>query len=362
VAAPRLAALEVTMRLQTLLQTGRKHEASDIHLVIGMPPVFRVGGELVVAKGESFSTDAATVLLNECLSDAQRQRLEQEWQLCFSTMFGERDRARVTIYRRNGCCELSIRLSETTIRSRRQLRLPPIIDELSRRPNGLILITGPTGVGKTTTFHYVLDLINAESRKKIITIEDPIEYTHASKRALVIQQEVLTDVHSFQKALVHVLRQDPDVIGIGEMRDRETMYTGLMAAETGHLVLATLHTPDAVQSIQRIISAFPSGQQEEVRFMLANTLQAVLAQQLLPCAHGRGRVLCCEVLLGTYGVRHNIRENTIHKLYSEMQAGRKFGMVTMDHALLELYQAGEISYDAALTATRDPDAFRTRCA
>jgi twitching motility protein PilT len=173
---------------------------------------------------------------------------------------------------------------------------------------------------------------------------------------------VLTDVHSFPQALVHVLRQDPDVIGIGEMRDRDTMYTALMAAETGHLVIATLHTPDAVQSVQRIVSAFPGDQQEEVRLMLANTLQAVLAQQLLPDAQGRRRTLCCEVLIGTYGVRHNIRENTIHKLYSELQAGRKFGMVTMDHALLELYQKGDITYDTALTAARDPQSLQARSA
>jgi len=350
------------MTIEGLLRAGRKHEASDIHLVVGLPPVFRVAGEIVVARGEPVTPDLARALVDGCLNAEQRQRLETEWQLCFSTMFGQRDRARVTIYRRNGCPELSIRLSEPAIRPRDELRLPAVVDELARKPNGLVLITGPTGVGKTTTFHYALDLINSESRKKIITIEDPIEYTHVARRALVIQQEVLTDVHSFSQALLHALRQDPDVIGIGEMRDRETIYTGLTAAETGHLVLATLHTPDAVQAIQRVISAFESGQQEEVRFMLANTLQGVLAQQLLPEATGRGRVLCCEVLLGSYAVRHNIRENTVHKLYSEMQAGRKFGMITMDHALLDLYQQGAITYDVALSAARDPQTLRARTA
>jgi twitching motility protein PilT len=255
-----------------------------------------------------------------------------------------------------------MRLSESEIRSRTELRLPAIIDELARRPNGLILISGPTGVGKTTTFHYLIDRINAEHRKKIITIEDPVEYTHTSKRSLVVQQEVLTDVHSFGQALIHVLRQDPDVIGVGELRDHETMYTALLAAETGHLVIGTLHTPDTVQSIQRIVSAFPGPQQEEIRLMLANTLQAVLAQQLLPDAHGQRRTLCCEVLIATHAVRHNIRENTIHKLYSELQAGRKHGMVTMDHALLSLYQAGEITYDTALTTARDPMTLRERSA
>jgi twitching motility protein PilT len=325
-----------------------------------MPPIFRVGGEIVTAKGDIVTPEAAHGLLESSLSPVQRERFAAEWQLCYSTMFGERDRARITIYRRNGCPELSIRLSETTMRTREQLRLPAAVDEFVRKPNGLVLITGPTGVGKTTTFHYAIDLINSESRKKIITIEDPVEYTHSSKRAVVVQQELLTDVHSFERALVHVLRQDPDVIGIGEMRDRDTLYTGLMAAETGHLVIATLHTPDAVQAVQRIISAFPAGQQEEVRFMLANTLQGIVAQQLLPDPQGRGRVLCAEVLVGTHGVRHNIRENAVHKLYSEMQAGRKFGMITMDHALLDLYQKGEISYDSAISAARDPQTFRAR--
>jgi len=360
--APHLSRREASMNIATLLRAGRKHNASDIHIVVGMPPMFRVDGVIVPARGDAVSAEIATALAFECLNAEQRARLEQDWQLCFSTSFGEQDRARVTIYYRNGCPELSLRLSESTIRSRDELRLPAIIDELARRPNGLLLITGPTGVGKTTTFHYVIDLINGESRKKIITIEDPIEYTHISKRALVIQQEVLTDVRSFHKALIHALRQDPDVIGIGEMRDQETMYTALLAAETGHLVLATLHTPDTVQSIQRVVSAFPEGQQTEVRLMLANTLQAVIAQQLLPDAHGKRRTLCCEILVGTYAVRNNIRENTIHKLYSELQAGRKHGMRTMDHALLELYQKGEITYDTALTAARDPVTIKERCA
>jgi twitching motility protein PilT len=354
--------METAMKLQTLLSTGRKHNASDIHVVVGLPPMYRIDGGIVAAKGDAIDREAASSLATECLNDEQRRRLEKEWQLCFSTTFGDRDRARVTVYQRNGCPELAIRLSESAIRSREDLRLPRIIDDLVRRPNGLLLITGPTGVGKTTTFHYAIDLINSESRKKIITIEDPIEFTHVSRRALVIQQEVLTDVHSFDQALVHVLRQDPDVIGIGEMRDRETMYTALMAAETGHLVIATLHTPDTVQSVQRIVSAFPEGQQAEVRFMLANTLQAIIAQQLHLDAHGKRRVLCCEVLVGTQGVRHHIRENTIHKLYTELQAGRKHGMVTMDHALLELYQKGDITYDTALTAAREPETIKRRSA
>ncbi len=350
------------MKLLALIHAGRKHHASDIHVVVGLPPMFRIDGEIVSAKGEAITADVAHALAVECLNEEKRRRLESDWQLCFSLAFGDHDRARVTIYYRNSSPELSIRLSESEVRSREALGLPAMIDDIVRRPNGLMLITGPTGVGKTTTLHYAIDLINHESRKKIITIEDPIEYVHHSQRALVIQQEVMTDVRSFQQALVHVLRQDPDVICIGEMRDRDTMYTALMAAETGHLVIATLHTPDAVQSIQRIVSAFPDGQQSEIRFMLANTFQAVIAQQLHLNAQGNKRVLCCEVLVGTQGVRHHIRENTIHQLYTEMQAGRKYGMTTMDHTLLDLYQRGEITYDTALTAARDPNTIQKRTA
>ena len=350
------------MNILTLLRNGRKHNASDIHILVGLPPVFRIDGEIVVAKGDIVSTDLAQALAHECLNDVQRQKLQTEWQLCFSTTFGEKDRARVTIYMRNGCPELSIRMSEPVIRSRDDLRLPEIVEELVRKPNGLIILTGPTGVGKTTTFHYMMDRINTDNRSKILTIEDPIEYTHTCKRGIVVQQEVLTDVHSFPQALVHGLRQDPDVIGIGEMRERDTMYTALTAAETGHLVISTLHTPDTVQSVQRIVSTFPEGQQTEVRYMLANTLQAVIAQQLLPRAAGGRRVLCCEVLVGTSGVRHMIRDNSLHRLYSELQAGRKHGMVTMDHALLDLYQQGEITYDTAVTMARDPNAIQARSA
>lgn len=350
------------MNIETLLRAGRKHGASDIHIIVGLPPVFRVDGQITTAKGEVVTAELARELAFGPLSETQKQACEKEWQLCYSTCFGENDRARVTIYYRNGCPELSIRLSETEIRNRDELHLPTLIDDLARKPNGLIIITGPTGVGKTTTFHYMIDRINSEFRKKIVTVEDPVEYVHASKRAVVIQQELLTDVHSFRQALVHVLRQDPDVIGIGEMRDPETMYTALMAAETGHMVIATLHTPDTVLSIQRIVSAFPEGQQSEVRYMLSNTLQAVIAQQLLPHAQGGRRVLCCEVLIGTQGVRHTIRDNAAHKLYTELQAGRKVGMITMDRALLELYQKGEITYDVALNMAREPETIKERSA
>ena len=225
-------------------------------------------------------------------------------------------------------------------------------------PNGLVLVTGPTGVGKTTTLNFMVDSINRQRRAKIVTIEDPIEYVHENFRSIVIQQEVMTDVRSFRSALVHVLRQDPDVIVIGEMRDLETIETALIAAETGHLVFATLHTPDSVQTVQRIYSVFPAEQQNAITVQLANSLQAVVAQKLLPRADGKGRVLACEVCIATLAVRNRIRDRDVHLLYNEMQTGRKYQMQTMDSALMDLYQRGEISYDTAVSNAREPDFIR----
>lgn len=350
------------MNLETLLRSGRKFNASDIHVVVGLPPLFRVDGEIVTTRGDAVTKELSRALAYEGLNEVQRQTLDRDWQLCYSRSFGDLDRARITVYFRNSCPELSIRLSEPHIRTREELGLPVSIDDLARKPNGMILITGPTGTGKTTTFNYLIDRVNSEFRRKIVTIEDPIEFAHTSKRSVVVQQELLSDVKGFYQALIHVLRQDPDVIGVGEMRDQDTVRTALMAAETGHLVIATLHTPDAVQSVQRMIATFDEHQQNEVRMMIANAVQAVIAQQLLPHAQGKGRVLCCEILMGTPAVRHNIRENTMHKLHTEIQAGRKFGMISMDHALLELYQKGDISYDTAMTMARDPTAMKERTA
>jgi len=346
------------MRLKTLLSGAREHKASDAHILVGFPPMLRIAGDIVASRGEAMTPEGVRALLDECLSPGQRAQLDENWQLCVSTVSPDAGRARVTIYKRNGNLELAIRMSESTIRSRDQLRLPAIVDELARKPNGLVILTGPTGVGKTTTFHYMLDLINAERAAKIVTIEDPIEFVHPFKRSIVVQQEVLSDVPDFTSALRHVLRQDPDVIGIGEMRDQETIYTALMAAETGHLVIATLHTPGAIEVVQRLVSAFPEGRQGEIRYMLSNTLQGVVAQQLIPRATSKGQVLCCEGLIGTPAVRNHVRENSSHQLYSEIQSGKRYGMVTLDRSLLELYQQGEISYDSAVAAARHTDSIK----
>lgn len=345
-----------------LLRSARKLNASDIHVVVGLPVLLRIDGHIVTTKGDVVGRDALRTMVYEQLSDDQKARLERDWRLCYSTSTEEAGRVRVTIYFRNGCPELSIRLSERNMRTRQELSLPAVVDDLARKPNGLVIIAGPTGVGKTTTFHYMIDLINAERREKIITIEDPVEFVHPFKRAVVIQQEVLTDVHDFPQALNHALRQDPDVIAIGELREAETMYTALTAAETGHLVIATLHTPSTIELLQRMISSFPPGQQEEVRLMLSNTFQGAIAQQLLPRASGNGRILCAEVLIGTPAVRNRIRENSAYQIYSELQTGRKDNMITMDHALLELYQKGEITYDTAVSMARYPGSIQQRSA
>jgi twitching motility protein PilT len=223
-----------------------------------------------------------------------------------------------------------------------------------------VLVTGPTGTGKTTTLNYMLDVINRERRVKIVTIEDPVEFVHENQRSIIIQQEVFTDTPSFRQALIHVLRQDPDVIVVGEMRDLETISAALTAAETGHLVIATLHTPDAVQTIQRVYGVFPSEQQNNIRYQLSNALQAIIAQTLLPRADGKGLVLGCEICVATAAVRKHIREGDAHVLFSEMQTGKKHNMQTMDQCLLNLYQRGDITYDVALSHAREPASIRHR--
>lgn len=348
------------MKLRTILLGAREHGASDAHVLVGFPPMYRIAGDIVATRGAPITAELIETMLQECLVPEQLARLAAEWQLCSSVVFPEIGRARVTVYKRNGRYELAVRMSEPVVRTRAELRLPPIVDDLARKTHGLVVLTGPTGVGKTTTLHYMLDLINAERPCKVITIEDPIEYVHTSKRSIIVQQEILADVLDYTSALRHVLRQDPDVVAVGEMRDRETIYTALMAAETGHLVIATLHTPGAVDVVQRMVSAFPDGQQQEIRLMLANTLQGVIAQHLLPRVTSKGVILCCEVLMGVQAVRHHIRDNDAHQLYSEIQSGRRHGMITFDQSLLDLYQLGEISYDTALTYARHPENFKKK--
>jgi twitching motility protein PilT len=348
--------------LDKILKGARKHGASDVHLIRGIAPAFRVNGEIRVGEGEALDETALRAMIDGLMNEKHREIFAKEWQLCFSRHWEGVGRFRASVYLHAGVPEMAIRLCETTVRGRLDLGLPPVIDDFARLPNGLILITGATGNGKTTTLNYLVDLINRSRRAKIVTIEDPVEYVHQNQASIVVQQEVFTDVPSFRQALTHVLRQDPDVVVIGEMRDLETVATALTAAETGHLVLATLHTPDAVQTIQRIFSVFPHEQQNNIMYQLANTLQAVLAQRLLPRADGKGLVLACEVCIATPAVRKRIREGEPHLLFSEMQMGRKHQMQTLDGSLLEFYQRGDISYDVAVSNARDPEMIRQRSA
>lgn len=346
--------------LDKILKGARRFGASDVHLVRGIAPALRITGEIRLLDGDVLEEEQLRGMLDPLLNERQRQVLEETWQLCFSRHYPGVGRFRCSVYFRTGCPEMAIRLCEPTIRSREELRLPAVVDELTRLPDGLILVTGPTGMGKTTTLNYMVNLINRERRTKIVTIEDPVEFVHDNGNSIVIQQEVHTDTPSFRQALVHVLRQDPDVIVIGEMREMDTIATALTAAETGHLVLATLHTPDAVQTTQRVYGVFPPEQQNHIQYQLANSLQAILAQNLLPKADGQGRVLATEVCIATAAVRKHIREGTPHMLFSEMQLGRKHKMQTMDAVLLELYQKGEITFDAAVSNARDPAMFRKK--
>ena len=344
-----------TSHIDRLLSAVNDHDASDLHLVAGVPPAFRVNGEIILANVDALTAEELTAVAEGLLNEQQRKKLEQEWELCISMHHRVAGRVRVTFYRRNGHTEMSLRFCGHRISSREDLGLPENIDELARRPNGLELVTGPTGAGKTTTLNYLVDLINGERRCKIVTIEDPIEFVHENKRAIVVQQEVLTDVRSFNRALIHVLRQDPDVIVVGEMRDYEAIATALTAAETGHLVLATMHSPSVSHALERIIGVFEGNAQRQIIMQLANSLQGIIAQDLLTATDRSRRVLACEMLIANGAVRNMIRENQLHQLENVLQMGRKEGMLLMDNCLFDLYCKCLISYDTAVSRARNPE-------
>lgn len=345
-------------RITPYLKYAYDRGASDIHLIAGVPPAFRIDGEIILASSSPLTPDQCTLLVKELLTDAQREVLERNLELCFSLEVTDLGRFRVTVYFQGGHPELAIRRGTYDIPTREQLGLPKVVEDLTRRRSGLVLVTGPTGMGKTTTMNYMVDLVNRERRCKIVSIEDPIEYVHRPKKAIIVQQEVNSDVRSFSRALVHVLRQDPDVICVGEMRDLETISTALTAAETGHLVFATLHTPNALQTIERIISVFPASDQNQIVAQLANSIEGVIAQLLLPRANKKGRVLATEILVATPAVRNYIRTGESHKLGGVLQTGRKWGMQTMDMCLDDLYERAEITHDLLLAHKTQGDTDR----
>ncbi|HUJ71766.1 MAG TPA: PilT/PilU family type 4a pilus ATPase [Verrucomicrobiae bacterium] len=345
------------LNLDSLLAAAKQHNASDLHLIAGVPPAYRINGEIILAQEDGLSETQLDEITAGLLNDLQRQKFEREWELCISLYHSAAGRMRVTFYRRNGHPELCFRLCGEAIPTREELGLPAKIDELARKTNGLFLITGPTGSGKTTTLNYMVDLINSERRCKIITIEDPIEFVHQNRQAIIIQQEVLTDTQSFHRALMHVLRQDPDVIVVGELRDPDSIATALTAAETGHLVLATLHAPSTAQALERITGVYEGSMQRQVIIQLANVIQGIIAQDLLPSADRTRRVLAYELLLATLGARNLIRESKVSQVETTIQISAKDGMVLMDNCLADLYKRCVITYDTALSRARHPENF-----
>ncbi len=335
------------MDLADVLLEVLERGASDLHLTVGVPPMIRVSGQLLALDYPPLGLTESRELVYSILTQEQRQRLETDWEVDLSYSVPGRARFRVNAFFQRNAVGAAFRLIPVSILSVDELNLPKVIHTFAQKPRGFILITGPTGSGKSTTLAAIVDEINRTRNEHIMTIEDPIEFLHTHKNCVVNQREVGTDTKSFNRALRSVLRQDPDIILVGEMRDLETIQTALTAAETGHLVFATLHTQDCPQTIDRMIDVFPPHQQEQIRVQIAATLQGVATQQLLPRRDGRGRVAACEVLIPTPAVRNLIREGKTHQIYTVMQTGTKYGMQTMDYALADLVRRRVISRELA---------------
>ena len=357
-AAPPQQQADPEINLRLLLQEMVQKGASDLHVTAGVKAKIRVDGELRDSSINYVLKPKDTLqIAYSILTEHQKKRYETEDELDFSFGVQNLSRFRGNVFRQRGCVAMAIRQIPYEITTIEKLGMPPILATLADRPRGLVLITGPTGAGKSTTLAALLDKINRERRGHIITIEDPIEFIHRHQRCMVNQREVGADTQSFTRALKYALRQDPDVILIGEMRDLETIAAALTIAETGHLVLATLHTNSAAESINRIIDAFPSQQQSQVRAQLSFVLEGVLTQMLLPKAKGRGRVAAAEIMICTPAIRAVIRDEKIHQIYSLMQAGKKHGMQTMNDSFQVLYLQGMITKEEALKRSADPNEF-----
>lgn len=342
--------------LHQLLQTMIDKGASDLHITTGSPPQLRVDGKLVPMNLPPLTATETKQICYSVLTDVQKHKFEENDELDLSFGIKGLSRFRANIFMQRGAVAAAIRTIPFKILTFEELNLPPIVNELVKKPRGLILVTGPTGSGKSTTLASMIDKINSERHEHIITVEDPIEFLHQHKKSVVNQREVGADTKSFKQALKYVLRQDPDVVLIGEMRDLETIEAALTVSETGHLAFGTLHTNSAVQTINRIVDVFPPHQQAQVRAQLSFVLEGILAQQLIPKASGTGRALSLEVLVPNPAIRNLIREDKVHQIYSTMQTGQsKFGMQTMNQSLIELYQRRMISYDDAVGRSPVPD-------
>ncbi len=345
--------------LHQLLKAMIEKGASDLHVTTGSPPQLRIDGRLVPLKTPPLTPVETRQLCYSVLTDAQKHRFEEENELDLSFGVKGLSRFRSNIFMQRGAVAGAFRTIPFKILSFTELGLPPVVAELAKRPRGLVLVTGPTGSGKSTTLAAIIDKINSERHEHIVTIEDPIEYLHPHKNCIVNQREVGADTQSFKRALKYILRQDPDVVLIGEMRDLETIESALVVSETGHLSFATLHTNNAVQTINRVLDVFPPYQQPQVRAQLSFVLQGILAQQLIPKASGQGRIICVEVMVPNPAIRNLIREDKVHQIYSQMQVGQsKFGMQTMNQALYALYSRKMITLDEALGRSTNVDELR----
>ena len=334
-------------RIEILLEEVIKRKASDLHLQVGLPPMLRVDGALVaVASTDALTEETIQVLIFAILDEDQKQILLKDKEFDFSFAFGDLGRFRVNAFHERGNLAAALRLIPNELLSIEQLGLPPIVTKFADYPRGLVLVTGPTGSGKSTTLAAMVHKINSERSAHIITIEDPIEFTHKSKKSVIVQREVHYDTYSFSAALRSSLREDPDVVLIGEMRDLETIAAAITIAETGHLVFATLHTNSAAQSIDRMIDVFPPHQQPQIRAQLSNILMAICSQRLIPTIGG-GRVAAAEILVATPAVRNIIREGKSHQLEAVIQTGAEFGMQSMDKTLVNLVHNGSITYEEA---------------
>lgn len=346
--------------LYDLLKHMIESRASDLHITTGSPPRLRVDGKLLSMDHPVLSPTDTKALCYSILTDAQKHRFEENNELDLSFGIKGLSRFRANIFMQRGAVAGAFRTIPFNIRTFNDLMLPEIVNDLVKKPRGLILVTGPTGSGKSTTLAAMIDRINDDRYDHIITVEDPIEYLHGHKKCLINQREVNADTVSFKVALKYVLRQDPDVVLIGEMRDLETIEAALTVSETGHLTLATLHTNSAVQTINRIIDVFPSHQQEQIRVQLSFVLEGILSQQLLPKKSGHGRVMAVEILVPNPAIRNLIREDKVHQIYSQMQTGQsKSGMQTMNQSLFELYTKGLISYEEAMGRSMIPEELLT---